>query len=231
MIMSPRSEKEDLKILQELIPNATPESLRIFRDCMKTDALYNAGLPYGILSAAAAHLLIPKTPGMLKPVAVTVIGVTMSFVGKLFYTPKCYQKAFGGNMEPFIRKQLHQDGNVNRQEQQSKYLVSSADNLQEKEPVWDNIDTQFESYPNEFDDISGNLQEESTNVQEEKKRVTYEDLWMQHREQQMKSQFSDIQNYFSTNNARREPVQRQQTRLPQKSVVPETEFDEKETWN
>lgn len=70
---------------------------------MKTDALYNAGLPYGILSAAAAHLLIPKTPGMLKPVAVTVIGVTMSFVGKLFYTPKCYQKAFGGNMEPFIR--------------------------------------------------------------------------------------------------------------------------------
>lgn len=48
---------------------------------------------------------------------------------------------------------------------------------------------------NEFDDISGNLQEESTNVQEEKKRVTYEDLWMQHREQQMKSQFSDIQKY------------------------------------
>lgn len=46
---------------------------------------------------------------------------------------------------------------------------------------------------NEFDDISGNLQEESTNEQQGKKRVTYDDLWMQHREQQMRSQYSDIQ--------------------------------------
>ncbi|XP_043586488.1 uncharacterized protein LOC122569468 [Bombus pyrosoma] len=230
MTMSRRNEKEDLKILQELIPNATPESLRIFRDCMRIDALYNAALPYGIISAAATHMLIPKTQGMLKPIATAVIGVTMSLVGKLLYTPKCYQKAFG-TVEPFTRRQLHHADNVNRQEQQSKYLVSSTDNLQEEEPVWDNIDTQFESYPNEFDDISGNSQEESTNEQQGKKRVTYDDLWMQHREQQMKNQYSDIQNYFATNNARREPVRRQQTRLPQKSAVPETEFDEKETWN
>ncbi|XP_050475512.1 uncharacterized protein LOC126866219 [Bombus huntii] len=231
MRMSRGNEEEELKMLQELVPNATPESLRIFRDCMKRDAFYNASLPYGILSAAAAYILIPKTPGMLKPIVTTVIGVTMSFVGKLFYTPKCYHKAFGNSIDPFPRKQLHQGGNVNRQEQQSKYLVSSVDNLQEEKPVWDNIDTQFESYPNEFDDISGNLQEESTNEQQGKKRVTYDDLWMQHREQQMRSQYSDIQNYFSTNNTRREPVQRQQTRHSQKSAVPETEFDEKETWN
>lgn len=44
-------------------------------------------------------------------------------------------------------------------------------------------------------------------------------------------EYNFIYSYFSTNNARREPVQRQQTRRPQKSVVPETEFDEKETWN
>lgn len=44
-------------------------------------------------------------------------------------------------------------------------------------------------------------------------------------------EYNFIYSYFSTNNARREPVQRQQTRLPQKSVVPETEFDEEETWN
>ncbi|XP_068966190.1 uncharacterized protein [Bombus flavifrons] len=176
-------------------------------------------------------MLLPKTPGMLKPILTTVIGVTMSFVGKLFYIPKCYQKAFGHSMDPFKRRQLLQGGNINQQEQQSKYLVSSADNLQEEKPVWDNIDTQFESYPNEFDDISDNLQEESTNEQQGNKRVTYDDLWMQHREQQMKSQYSDVQNYFSTNNVRRGPVLRQQTRLPQKSAVPETEFDEKETWN
>lgn len=48
---------------------------------------------------------------------------------------------------------------------------------------------------NEFDNISGNSQEESTNEQQEKKRVTYDDLWMQHREQQMKNQYSDIQKY------------------------------------
>lgn len=48
---------------------------------------------------------------------------------------------------------------------------------------------------NEFDDISGNSQEESINEQQEKKRVTYDDLWMQHREQQMKNQYSDIQKY------------------------------------
>lgn len=48
---------------------------------------------------------------------------------------------------------------------------------------------------NEFDDISDNLQEESTNKQQGNKRVTYDDLWMQHREQQMKSQYSDVQKY------------------------------------
>ncbi|XP_060833013.1 uncharacterized protein LOC132916748 [Bombus pascuorum] len=227
--MSRRNEKEDLQILQELIPNATPESLRVFRDCMRIEAVYNAALPYGIISAVTAHMLIPKTRGILKPAITAAVGVTMSLFGKLFYTPKCYQKAFG-TMEPFKRRHNQAD-NINRQEQQSKYLVSSADNLQEEEPVWDNIDTQFESYPNEFDDISGNLKEESTNDQQGKKRVTYDDLWMQHREQQMKSQYSDIQNYLSTNDARREPVRRQQTRFPQKSAVPETEFDEKETWN
>lgn len=69
---------------------------------MRIDALYNAVLPYGIISAAAAHMLIPKTQGMLKPIATAVIGVTMSLVGKLLYVPKCYQKAFG-TMEPFTR--------------------------------------------------------------------------------------------------------------------------------
>lgn len=77
--------------------------MQIFEDCMKRDALYNAILPYGIISAAAAHILIPKTPGMVKPIATTVIGVTMSLLGKLLYMPKCYQKAFGNNMDPFTR--------------------------------------------------------------------------------------------------------------------------------
>lgn len=77
--------------------------MRIFRDCIKRDAFYNAALPYGISSAAAAYILIPKTPGMLKPIVTAVIGLTMSFVGKLFYTPKCYQKAFGNSIDPFSR--------------------------------------------------------------------------------------------------------------------------------
>lgn len=77
--------------------------MQIFRDCIKRDAFYNATLPYGIISAAAAHMLLPKTPGMLKPILTAVIGVTMSFVGKLFYIPKCYQKAFGHSMDQFKR--------------------------------------------------------------------------------------------------------------------------------
>lgn len=44
-------------------------------------------------------------------------------------------------------------------------------------------------------------------------------------------EYNFIYSYFSANNARRESVRRQQTRLPQKSAAPETEFDEKETWN
>lgn len=230
MTMSQRNEAEDIKVFQKYIPSATSESVKIFRDCMRFEAFYNSAMPCGIISAAVTHMLIPKKPGLMKPVAVTVVGVIMSIFGKLIYTPKCLQKAFG-TVELYPRRQLHQADDVNQQEQQSKYLVSSADNLQEEEPVWDNIDTQFESSPNEFNDISGNLQEESTNEQQEKKRVTYDDLWMQHREQQMKNQYSDVQNYFSTNNARKDPVRRQQTRLPQKSAVPETEFVEKETWN
>lgn len=69
---------------------------------MRIDALYNGALPYGIISGIAAHMLIPKTQGMLKPIATTVVGVTMFLVGKLFYAPKCYQRAFG-TMEPFTR--------------------------------------------------------------------------------------------------------------------------------
>lgn len=70
---------------------------------MRRDAFYNATLPYGIISAAAAYILIPKTPGMLKPIVTTVVGLTMSFVGRLLYTPKCYQKAFGNSIDPFTR--------------------------------------------------------------------------------------------------------------------------------
>lgn len=44
----------------------------------------------------------------------------------------------------------------------------------------------------EFNDTSDNLQEELRNEPQEKARVTYDDLWIQHREQQMKN---SIQKY------------------------------------
>ena len=44
----------------------------------------------------------------------------------------------------------------------------------------------------EFNDTNDNLQQELRNEPQEKARVTYDDLWIQHREQQMKN---SIQKY------------------------------------
>ncbi|KAF3420608.1 hypothetical protein E2986_03097 [Frieseomelitta varia] len=219
--------EEELKMLQQLLPNASPETIRNFQLCMKTDAVYRCGIPCGLVSGIAMYFMAPIPSGIMKKCSAILVGTLMSAVARAFCGPMCYQKALS-----IEKKQLGQFGDFDQQEQQSKYLVSPGDNLEEEKPVWDSFDTRFENM-DEFNDTNdNNLQQELRNEPQEKARVTYDDLWIQHREQQMKNSIqklrTDLDHNYSLNAEKRESFKRQQKRLPKEST--ETEF-EKDTWN
>ncbi|KAK9296284.1 hypothetical protein QLX08_009621 [Tetragonisca angustula] len=220
--------EEELKMLQQLLPNASPETIRNFQLCMKNDAVYRCGIPCGLASGMAMYFMAPIPSGFMKKCSAILVGTLMSAVGRAMCGPMCYQKALS-----IEKKQLGQFGDFDQQEQQSKYFVSSGDNLEEEKPMWDSFDTKFESSLDEFNDTNDNLQQELRNEPQEKARVTYDDLWIQHREQQMKNSIQKLRtdldhNYSLTNTEKRESFKRQQKRLPKEST--ETEF-EKDTWN
>ncbi|CAD1469397.1 unnamed protein product [Heterotrigona itama] len=208
------------------MPNASPETIRNFQLCMKNDAVYRCGFPFGLMSGIAWYFMVPIPSGVMKKCSAILAGTIMSAIGRAFCGPMCYRKALS-----IEKKQLRQFGDFDQQEQQSKYFASPADNLEEEKPMWDSFDTGFEM--NEFNDTSDNLQEELKNKPQEKARVTYDDLWIQHREQQMKNNIQKLRtdldhNYSLTNAEKRESFKRQQRKLPKEST--ETEF-EKDTWN
>lgn len=218
-----------------MIPDATPETMAIFQDCMKTDAFFKSALPYSCLSSFLAYLVLPKTSGMAKPFVTGLIGISMYVFGKITYTPVCYRKAFGTRpiTKPIEkRKQLQNTDDIESFAQdQEKYSIH-FDNVTEEKSVWDNLDTQSESNTNEFYDATDNLQDEKKNESQEKqkKRVTYNDLWIQYRKQEMKNQFDDIEKY-KVQTQTSKSLECQQNKLPKESAIPEGEFDEKNTWD
>lgn len=195
--MYQEKDEENLKRMQQFIPTATPETLKVFADCMKSDAVYKAALPYGIVGGIASHLLIPKKWGNAKHVTTAVVSFTMYMLGKFNYSPVCFERAFGPVLREkgMTRRNWPTDNlrdRPNQSEQRSKYIPSSDNFLQED--LMDKTDFQFDSTANEFSsDLQQNIyQEEDINEQpkQEKKRVTYDDLWVQHRDEQMKSIYS-----------------------------------------
>lgn len=75
--------------------------MKIFQDCMKTEAVFKSAIPYSFLSSLATYLIVPKSSGMARPAMTAFIGMSMYIFGKLTYTPVCYQKAFGAS-QPLI---------------------------------------------------------------------------------------------------------------------------------
>lgn len=69
--------------------------MRIFQDCMKTEAVFKSAFPYSFLSSLVTYLILPKSSGMTRPILTTFMGISMYLFGKLTYTPVCYKKAFG----------------------------------------------------------------------------------------------------------------------------------------
>lgn len=69
--------------------------MKIFQDCMKSDAVFKSAIPYSFLSSLATYLVVPKSSGMARSVMTVFVGMSMYIFGKLTYTPVCYQKAFG----------------------------------------------------------------------------------------------------------------------------------------
>lgn len=192
--MYQEKDEENLKKMQQFIPTATPETLKVFADCMKSDAVYKAALPYGVIGGIASHLMLPKKWGNTKHVTTAVISFTMYMLGKFNYAPVCFQRAFGPIPMDRLRRSWPVDtmSRPDQFEQRSKYTASSDNFLQED--LMDNTAFQFDSTANEFSsDLQQNIYQEEDMTQQpkqEKKRVTYDDLWMQHKDEQMKSVYA-----------------------------------------
>ncbi|XP_017882760.1 uncharacterized protein LOC108626543 isoform X2 [Ceratina calcarata] len=162
---------------------------------MKSDAVYKAALPLGIIGGISSHLLLPKKWGNAKHVTTAVLSFTMYMLGKFNYAPVCFERAFGPVLKDrgMARRNWATDAHNRSDQPQHKdtYVASSVDTFVQ-EDLMDNTSFQFDSIGTEFSsDIQQRnvFQEQEINEEpkQEKKRVTYDDLWMQHRDEQMKS--------------------------------------------
>ncbi|XP_015438195.1 PREDICTED: uncharacterized protein LOC107193304 [Dufourea novaeangliae] len=181
--MDPRLNQLDLL---EMIKNLPLDRRANFDKCMKTEALYNSGLPLGLGFAAVSYFISKKYKlGTTGTIMTTFAGLSGYIVGKVTYSFHCVQKHL-----PEIAK-IIEDAKLHRHRKamegsfvQPKELTQEfVDNLNE-EQTWSNYDRHSNDDSNQFIDTSYNSYNEELATEKPinlKERITYDDLRRQSR--------------------------------------------------
>ncbi|XP_076764378.1 uncharacterized protein LOC143431490 [Xylocopa sonorina] len=224
-------EERRLRMFQRAIPNATSETLSVFENCMKTDAIYKVAFPYGLTSAAVTYFFTSKKSTLFRYIASGITGFVVYNIARLTYAPICCQKAIRltNVQDDLFSKRKPIFYKPDKQEAENNFAPTDSF-AEEQDTNWSNFDTGFDSTSYEFNDINYDTQEEATPVQQksEKKHVTYDDLWSKHKQDTMDSYTTLPNPRFS-----RMPIQSQKTRPNEMEelIKPETENEEKNVWH
>lgn len=232
-------EEEQLQIFQNIIPNATIETLNVFNHCMKTDAIYKCALPYGLTSAIISYMFTYKKLGNKSFWMAGVSGLVMYCFSKVAYAPICCRKAVKlTNVDDPLndqRKRIFRG--LDKQETKNQNLVPNENLTEEQGVDWNNFDTDLDITSYEFNDMNDNVQEELTEESSaspkektEKKRVTYDELWMQHRRQRINDHYAKLNDFgsiykMSVNGEVKQPSKKEEL------SIPETKVEEKNIWD
>ncbi|XP_076286771.1 uncharacterized protein LOC143212179 [Lasioglossum baleicum] len=159
--------------------HVSQESKDAFKNCMNTEAIYKAGIPWGTFTAICVYGMCSyhKVKPMMKLVTIP-FGIMGFNLGRLTYSQTCATK-YVPELPDLLRAKLL---DMQRRNAQDNKLFESNELWSEDQTSSNEFNTTSGDNSNQFPDASSDTDTpETSKLNEPKQRVTYEELRRQNR--------------------------------------------------